>query len=30
MFEDLDKSEPHTPMFNGKTGSLDKFDFLIS
>ncbi|CAD8140529.1 unnamed protein product [Paramecium octaurelia] len=30
MFEDKDKSEPHTPMFNGKAGSLDKFDFLIS
>ncbi|CAD8046632.1 unnamed protein product [Paramecium primaurelia] len=30
MFEDKDKSEPHTPIFKGKTGSLDKFDFLIS
>lgn len=30
MFEDKDKSEPHTPIFNGKIGSLDKFEFLIS
>ncbi|CAD8138226.1 unnamed protein product [Paramecium pentaurelia] len=30
LFEDKEKSEPHTPIFNGKTGSLDKLDFLIS